>query len=256
MRISTLRRGFVALALAVCVPSAAAAAAITVKGKLSGIQSLLNPVWNEAKDPKNHRFTFREPSATVSKDVRILMGHLPKELCIAVLGPEKAQAEKVPLRMVIAGGRTTPVTLVVAEGQQIQLENHDPFKHKLYTTDPKGGFPDAELLETKSITWTPPGPGKYEIRDKLVPSLRTWIVVEPNTVTVGYPNRKGEFALALEPGTYTLQGYFNGEAVGEAMPLELKPAPTTLQLQKPLKVGEAKPKKKKGDDKGEEKQEK
>jgi len=255
MRISTLRRTVVALALAVCVPGVAAAA-VTVKGKLSGVRSLLNPVWSEAKDPKNHRYTFREPSATVSKDVRILMGHLPKELCIAVLGAEKAEAEKVPLRMVVAGGRTTPVTLVVAEGQQIQLENHDPFKHRLYVVGGKGGFPDAEMLETKSLTWTPPGPGKYEIRDRLVPSLRSWIVVESNTVAVGYPTRKGEFGLVLEPGTYTLQGYFNGEPVGEPLPLDVKPAPATQQLAQPLKLGDDKPKKKVDDkDKGDEKPE-
>src|SRR5262245_55516119 len=126
---SFARRLGVALAL-IALPSAAFAGAVTVKGKATGTNKLVNPVWDESKNPKLHRFTFREPSPTVRADFRnSLTGNMHKELCIAALGAEKAPTPKVPLRMKVVGGRTDPVTLVVTEGQQIQFENLDPFPH-------------------------------------------------------------------------------------------------------------------------------
>ncbi len=221
------------------VPGVALAATVTIKGRTAGNAKLLNPVWSEAKEPGNHRYTFREPSPTVRPDVRTLTGYLPKELCVVALG-EKGVALKQPIRMVVAGGRTSPVTLVVAEGQAIQIENHDPFPHKLYDTGNKGLQP-GETLPTKARTWTPPGPGKYEIRDQLSPSVRSWIVVEPRAVAVGYPDRKGEFAIDLEPGVYKLRGYFNGEPVGTEMEVNVAPGPAEQLLKGPLTVGEAAP---------------
>ena len=220
-------------AIAIALPSAAVAA--TIKSKVSGAAKLLNPVWNEAKDPNAHRYTFREPSPTVRPDVRNLTAHMPKELCIVALG-EKGEALKVPYRVTIAGGRTTPVTLVVAEGQQIQFENKDPFPHKLYETSGKAGFVAAELPQTKSRAWTAPAPGKYEFRDELAPSVRSWVVVEPKAVAITFPDRKGDFGIELQPGTYKLRGYFLGEAVGKE--LEVTVTGVDQNLAAPLVVGE------------------
>jgi plastocyanin len=217
-----------------------AAGVITVKGKTTGSNKLLNPVWNEAKDPKLHQFTFREPSATVRPDVRTLTAFLPKELCIAALVPGDGKALSVPYRIVVAGGRTSPVTLVVAPGQQLQFENQDPFAHKLYVVgaDAKG-FQPIETGPSKNRTWTPPGPGKYEIRDQFAPSVRSWIVVEPHVVSIGYPDRKGDFQIDLQAGAYTLRGFFNGEPVGAELPVNVAPGPVEQPLKAPLVVGEA-----------------
>lgn len=231
-----LRRLALSLAL-LAVPGAALAATVTLKGKAVGTAKLLNPVWNEAKDTKSNRYTFREPSATVRSEVRTLTGYLPKELCVAALG-EKGAPLKVPLRVVVSGGRTTPVTLVVAEGQQIQFENQDPFPHKLYDTGNKG-LNAVETAAAKSRSWTPPGPGKYEIRDQLAPSVRSWIVVESRTLGVGFPDRQGQFAIDLEPGKYTLRGYYNGEKVGSDLEIVVTPAPAEQLLRDPLKAGDA-----------------
>jgi hypothetical protein len=229
------RTGF-ALALLALPALAAAAGTITVKGKLVGTQKLLNPVWNEAKEEKYHRYTFREPSPTVRADVKNLTGYLPKELCVAALADQGAPL-KAALRMVIAGGRTSPVTLVVAVGQQIQFENQDPFPHKLYDTGGKG-LGVAETLPTKTRGWTPPGPGKYEIRDQNAPSVRSFIVVEPRTVAQGYPDRKGDFGIELAPGHYVLRGYYNGEPVGSELPIDVALGPPEQPLRLPLTVGE------------------
>ena len=227
-----LRRAGIALLL-LALPGAAIAA--TVKGKVTGAQKLMNPVWNEAKEPNAHRYTFREPSPTVRPDLRNLSGFASKELCIAALG-EKGAPLKAPYRVTISGGRTTPVTLVVAEGQQIQFENRDPFPHKLYEVSGKGGLLSAEILPTKSRAWTAPGPGKWEFKDDLAPSVRSWVVVEPRTVAVGYPDKKGEYAIDLEPGKYMLRGYFNGEPVGAELPVTI--GGVDLNLPNPLVVSE------------------
>jgi hypothetical protein len=176
----------------------------------------------------------------VRPDVRTLTGNLHKELCIVALTADKAPAPKVPLRMKIIGGRTDPVTLVVTEGQQIQFENLDPFPHKLYDTGNKG-FAAVETAGAKSRTWTPPGPGKYEIRDQSSPSVRSWIVVEPHAVAVGYPDRKGDFSIDLEPGKYKLRGYFNGEPVGTELDVAVNPLPAEQALKLPLMIGEGAP---------------
>ncbi|MGK4001665.1 hypothetical protein WMF31_03495 [Sorangium sp. So ce1036] len=234
-RARLLRR--LALTLAILTVPGVALAAVTVKGRATGMPKLLNPVWNEAKDPKSNRYTFREPSPTVRADVRALVGYAPKELCVAALG-EKGAPLKAPLRVVVAGGRTSPVTLVIAEGQQIQFENQDPFPHRLYEVGNKG-LPPADIAAAKTRAWTPPGPGKYEIRDQLSPSVRSWIVVEPRTVAVGYPDRHGNFAVELEEGKYTLQGYFNGEPVGKPVEVDVKARPDTQIVRGPLVVGAA-----------------
>ncbi|HVY45332.1 MAG TPA: hypothetical protein VHB21_05605 [Minicystis sp.] len=234
---SRVERGSAVLLVAALVVAPSVAFAAVVKGKLQNASKLLNPVWNEAKDPNLHRYTFREPSATVRPDVRALTAFLPKEVCIAALG-EEGKPDKRAMRVVIAGGRTTPVTLVVANGQTIQFENHDPFGHVLYDVGNKG-LNATETGKGKQRTWTPPGPGKYEIRDKATPSLRSWIVVEPKTVAVGYPiTRAGDFALELDPGHYTLRAYFDGEAVGNPLEIDVRPKPNEQELKSPLVVSE------------------
>jgi hypothetical protein len=228
----------IGIALFVVTVPGMAFAAVTAKGKLSGAEKLLNPVWGEAKDPNAHRYTFREPSPTVRPDVRTLTGHLPKEVAIVALG-EKGTAQKVPVTVIIAGGRTTPVTIVVPEGQVIQFENRDPFPHKIYDTGNKGLAP-VELATTKSRSWTPPGAGKYEIRDHMAPSVRSWVVVEPKAMASTYPDRKGEFALDLEPGPHKLRAYFNGEPVGQELDVVITPFPTEQPLKAPLVVSTGK----------------
>jgi hypothetical protein len=245
LKITRLAGRAIAATALVALPLVAFAAVggpVTLKGKTSGAGKLLNPVWNEAKDPKLNRFTFREPSATVRPEVRTLTAFLPKELCITALIEGEGKPLKQAYRVVIAGGRTSFVTLVVAPGQQIQFENQDNFPHKLYVVgaDSKG-FAPTETAPTKSRTWTPPGPGKYEIRDQLAPSIRSWIVVEPHCANVGYPDRKGDFQIDLEPGTYKLRGYFNGEPVGAELPVTVPPAPVEQLLKAPLVVADADP---------------
>lgn len=222
----------VALAL-LLVPSAAFGAAVTVKGRLAGTQKLLNPVWTEAEKPLAHRYTFREPSVTTRIDARTLTAQLDKE--VAIVATTDAGGVKVKGNMVLLGGRISPVTLVVSQGEAVQIENKDPFPHRVYDTGNKG-LQAGETPPNKARTWTPPGPGKYEIRDQAMPSVRGWIVVEPKAVAVAYPDRKGEFSIDLEPGKYKLRAFHNGEHVGTELELVVNPAPAEQQLKSPLLV--------------------
>ncbi|MFO0547778.1 MAG: hypothetical protein U0271_05285 [Polyangiaceae bacterium] len=256
----TAKRTCMAGAVALVVLPSVGVAATTVKGKVVNTQDLLNPVWNEAKDPASHRYTFREPSPSVPAEFRVLRGHISKELCVVAMSDDQAKPLNKPIRIVIEGGRTSFVTFVVAPGQELVFENHDPTAHSLYGVDPASGLTKtvqaADSGTPSTRTWTPPGPGKWEIRDELSPSLRSWIVVDPKLAKEGdsskgiattFPNRKGEFEvlLDLDPAKkYTLQAFYNGEAVGTALPIEIKPvnnaAPATIDLPAPLKAGEDK----------------
>jgi plastocyanin len=213
------------------VPSTAGAA--RVKGQLQGFRSLQNPVWAEAKDPKNHGYSFREPVPTVRSEFRRPFPHIPKELCIAALAarPQKAQP---PVLIRVGGGRTTPVTIVVTPGTRLTFQNTDPFKHKIYGVGIKT-FASSETGPGATRDWSVPEAGVFEIRDEAAPSLRMWIVSEPNVAQVAYPSMKGEFSITVqEPGDYTVQAYFSGKKVGAPMPVTV--TEKDLELKQPIKV--------------------
>lgn len=202
--------------------------AARVKGRLEGFRLLRNPVWAEAKDSTNHGFSFREPVPTVRAEFRRPFPHIPKELCVALVAATPQPAQK-PILIRVGGGRTTPVTIVVPPGTRLTFQNTDPFKHRLYGVDIKT-FPPAEQGAGAQREWTPAAPGTYEIRDEAAPSLRMWVVAEPNVALVTYPSLKGDFALNVEqPGEYTIQAYFSGKKVGEPVPVKVDAADVELK---------------------------
>ena len=238
------------------------ASAAKIKGKIENWRSLLNPVWSEAKEPKKHGYSFRETVPTVRAEFRALFPHIPKELCIAAISAQK-QKPPAPILIRVGGGRTTPVTIVVPPQTQLQFQNTDPFKHRLYGVK-ISSFTANDTIRGGVRGWTVPGPGVFEIRDENAPSLRMWIVGEPNLAAIAYPSMKGEFALTVaQPGQYTIQAYFAGAKVGA--PRQVTVGGDDLEIKDPIKVAEGKKqpddkdkdkdKKKEGDEKekGEEK---
>jgi hypothetical protein len=191
-----------------------ALAAPQVRGKLVGLEKLMNPVWAEAKETGSHRFSWREPSPTVRAEYRNLFGYAPKEVCIAALASSPQQPPSLPLLITVGGGRTTPVTVVVAPGTRLHFENRDPFPHRLYAVG-QSSFPPGDMVAMAARDWTAPGPGKYELRDEASPSVRSWVVVDPHVATVAYPNAQGVFSFSqLQPGEYTVKAFFAGAPVG------------------------------------------
>jgi plastocyanin len=249
-RIAGLFRSRTLLLVAGLLALPSSADAARVKGRFEGFRLLQNPVWAEAKDPKNHGYSFREAVPTVRAEYRRPFPHIPKELCLAVIAatPQKAQP---PVLIRVGGGRTTPVTIVVTPGTRLTFQNTDPFKHKIYGVGIKT-FASSETGPGATRDWSVPEAGVFEIRDEAAPSLRMWIVAEPNVATVAYPSMKGEFSANVqEPGDYTLQAYFAGRKVGAAMPVTVDAKDVELKL--PIKVNEGgAPAPKPSDDKPEE----
>jgi len=205
-----------ALAGLTCAFSVQSADAANIRGRLVGFEHLRNPIWVAAKDPDHHGYSFREPVTTVPAGMRKLFPAISKEVCIVALGTGAAGAAK-PTSVRVSGGRTTPVTLVVAPGTELRFKNSDPFDHRLYGV----GFTSlAPSTMTKGATrrWTALEAGRYEIRDELTPSLNMWVIAEPAVAATAFPASDGRFTLNVdEPGQYTVQAYFAGEAVGKPL---------------------------------------
>ncbi len=122
-RIARARGAWPLLLAAGLVALPGTADAARVKGRFDGFRTLQNPVWAEAKDPKNHGYSFREPVPTVRAEFRRPFPFIPKELCIAAIasGAQKAQP---PVLIRVGGGRTTPVTIVVTPGYAPHLSEY------------------------------------------------------------------------------------------------------------------------------------
>jgi hypothetical protein len=154
---------------------------------------------------------------------------------VAALGVEKAPTQK-PVLIRVGGGRTTPVTIVVTPGTQLQFQNTDPFAHRLYGVG-VGTFLAADTVKGGVRSWTVPNAGTFEIRDQAAPSLRMFVIAEPNVVAIAYPSLRGEFAMSLEPGEYRIQAFFAGKKVGPELPVTM--AGKDVDLAKtPLRVGQ------------------
>lgn len=206
-----------------------------MRGRLEGYRLLQNPVWREARDPNAHGYSFREPVPTVRAEFRRLYPHIPKELCVAALATTPQKAPAVPILIRVSGGRTTPVTIVVTPGTRLRFQNADPFRHRLYAVGLKT-FTASDTQRGATREWTVPEAGVFEIRDELAPSVRMWVVAEPNVVAIGYPSLKGDFSLNVEAaGEYTVQAFFAGKRVGPALPVKVDAADVDL-TRTPIKV--------------------
>lgn len=231
------RRGFWPLA-AILLLLPASADAAKLRGKVEGFRNLINPVWADARDPKRNGYSFREPVPTVRAEFRRLFPHIPKELCVVALaaGPQKAPP---PVLVRVGGGRTTPVTIVVPPNTRLAFQNTDPFKHRLYGVNVKSFQPSDTMVGGKR-EWTVMEPGVFEIRDELAPSLRMWVISEPNVAAIAYPSMAGDFALTVqEPGEYKVQAFYAGKKVGAPLPVTVEAADIDL-TKTPIKVGDAK----------------
>ncbi len=197
--------------------------AAKIRGKVDGFRLLRNPVWAEAQEPDRHLFSFREAVPTVPAEIRQLYPHIPREICIAALASQPQKAPP-PVLIRIGGGRTTPVTIVVPPLTQLSFQNTDPFPHRLYAVG-LASFPASDTARGGSRDWTVPAAGTFELRDEAAPSLRMWVIAEPNVAAIAYPSLKGDFALTLEsPGDYEVQAFFAGKRVGPAQTFKVDQA--------------------------------
>ncbi len=208
-----------------------------VKGKITGYEKLVPEVYAEAAKPEARRWTWREPSPSVDPKFRTLAPNPPRDICVAAT--TSANQEKQEFLMQVTGGRVFPTTIVVTPNTGLAFKNLDPFKHRIYVVSATGQkllAPD-DLQPNASRTWAAQGPGRYEVRDELFPSVRTYIVVDPQVAGIAYPGRDGAFVFSLPAGDYVLKTFFNGKAIGKQVNFAAKDK-GVVELKEPLKLDE------------------
>jgi plastocyanin len=198
-----------------------AALAGPVKGRIAGQEKLVPDVYAEAAKPDAHKYAWREPSPTVRGEFRALFANPSRDICIAAVESAAAPAHE-PILIKITGGRTIPTTIAVSPGTRLAFENRDPFPHRLYQVGSTTWHADT-MAPTSRREWTATGAGRFEFRDELFPSVRSWVVVDPGVVDVAYPGHDGAFAYsALPPGDYVLKAFFQGKVVGKPVAVSVK----------------------------------
>jgi plastocyanin len=223
-------------AILFALTAAGAAAAGPVKGHISGQEKLVPDVYAEAAKPDSHRFAWREPSPTVRGEFRTLFANPSRDICIAAVESAAAPAHE-PILIKITGGRTIPTTIAISPGTRLAFENRDPFPHRL--TQPGSTTWHPETINPGARReWTATGAGRFEFRDELFPSVRSYVVVDPGVVDVAYPGHDGAFAYgALPPGDYVLKAFFQGKVVGKPVAVTVK-GPLLVDLKEPLNVAD------------------
>lgn len=233
------RKGFLSRKIVVAVAALAAvsssALAGSVRGKISGQEKLLPDVYAEASKPDAHRFTWREPSPVVRAEFRNLTAHPSRDICIGAFTASN-QPQHTPILVKVTGGHTNPTTLVVAPGTRLSFENRDPFPHRLFVVG-NDAWKAEDTAAGARREWTAAGQGRVEFRDALFPSIRMFVVVDPQVVDVAFPARDGSYALNLPAGDYVLKAFFNGRQVGRALSVVAKDK-GNIDLKEPLNVGE------------------
>jgi hypothetical protein len=210
------------------------AGAPNVKGKITGQEKLLPDVYAEAARPEAHRWTWREPSPSVQSQFRVLSANPSRDVCIAAMTGGNAGPQE-PIRMTVTGGRVFPTTIVVSPGTPLAFKNFDPFKHRLYVVG-NANFRAEDLGAGQVRSWSASGPGKYEIRDELFPTVRTFVVVDAQVVQVAYPGHDGAFGFSLPAGEYVLKAFFQGKHVGKSTPITARER-STLDVKEALQLG-------------------
>jgi len=209
------------------------AAGPNVKGKITGQEKLVPDVYAEAAKPESRRWTWREPSPSVAAQFRTLSANPSRDLCIAATTSGNAGPQEA-IRMTVTGGRVFPTTIVVSPGTPLAFKNFDPFKHRLYVVG-NPSFKAEDMAPNQVRSWSSSGAGKYEVRDELFPSVRTYVIVDPQVVQVAYPGRDGAFGLTLPAGEYVLKAFFAGKQVGKPTTVTAKEK-STVTLNDPLNV--------------------
>jgi hypothetical protein len=214
------------------------AVAPNVKGKISGYDKLVPEVYAEAAKPEARRWTWREPSPSVAPQFRALAANPSRDICLAALRSDNQEAQPAT-RMTVTGGRVFPTTIVIPPNTPLAFKNFDPFKHRVYITAGTGQVVlAAEDLQPNALrSWAPGGAGKFEVRDELFPSVRTYVIVDPQVAQITYPGRDGTFAFALPAGDYVVKAFFNGRQVGKQVPLGVRDKGGN-DIKEPLNVSE------------------
>lgn len=196
------------------------AAPPNVKGKIVGQEKLVVDVYAEAASPASKRWSWREPSIAVDAKFRNLSPQITREICLVAANNGQNSPETTSLLVKVTGGRTNPVTIVVRPETTLEFLNADPFEHLLTFS----GRPEVlKIAAGQRVPFkTPGGVQRIEIRDPGFPSIRSYVLTDPNVVQSVYPTSDGSFSFSLTTGEYFVRAYFGGKQVGKQVAISAK----------------------------------
>lgn len=203
------------------LPLSGTADAGSLKGKVSGGEKVVPQVYADAAKVDAHRYTWREPSPTVKKEIRDLGANLSRDVCIVALASIAAPKHD-DITVNVTGGRAYWSTLVVSPGTKLVFLSRDPFPHRLYLNGNDSFKPD-EMAGGGRREWTAPSQGTFTFLDKNFPTLKLVVAVEAGAVDFTFPNHTGAYAFPnLPSGDYVIRAYFEGKPVGKPAAVGLK----------------------------------
>lgn len=205
MRLVLLLTGVVSLLASPAVGAA------KLNGQIQVTKAFINELAkvekNRADSPRAHYWNepngmapVRPPDIDLTSDVAVI---LQKDDAL-VTSPDELKTVRVH-----AGAMESRV-VVTRPKSTIRFRNVDPFDHKLYSPQLSSFRPEQQSNGSfRPIEF--PEEGIFEIRCKLFPHFKAFVVVTKATTIVPV-KADGTFAVAdLEPGNYSLKVFYEGK---------------------------------------------
>jgi hypothetical protein len=134
-----------------------------------------------------------------------------RELAVVLTGA--ASGEPVGCEYALRGGDLTPSTLVVKQGAELRIENHDGCSHALFVEGVEG-FDRAETPPGNARVVSIDEAGSWAVRDAVHPHVQGHLHALPDLVACGAIDARGGYAFPSVPaGTYTLKVYRGADEV-------------------------------------------
>lgn len=171
--------------------------------------------WNGVLDPKPQRI------------------EVPRRVAVVLVGESEGARPESFVKL--QGGAFDPSTMVMQAGSTLRIQNTDPMAHHLYS-ETVDAFAPNQLASGAARSVTLPGEaGHHVIRDEVYPHIEGHLHVVADLAARAEVDARGNYVFEdVEPGTYTLEAYFDDRKVHsqeiEVPQRELTIDPVSLDL--------------------------
>jgi hypothetical protein len=204
------------IALLACSAVGGSALAADVRGTVQGLDTLQPAAAPEVTGRR--LFYWEEPNGAI--DVRRPHALADVDVAVVLSGEGVAEARQ-PVSVPITGGRCRPGTVVLAPNAVLRLQNQDWMGHEFFAVasgerEPLESFrPEATAPRSERQVQFATA-GTYEIRDRLQPLFRCWVVVGAGQGRHTTPAHDGAFRFGtVTDGAYTVKVYYEGRVLAE-----------------------------------------
>lgn len=230
-RRNRLPRSLLLPILALFVPLAAARAG-DLKARVTGAEHLRPSALASATAADKKLYTLREFDPLVPAKYTTISAKPDKDITLAIYGAGDKSAFGLGQVIRLAGGRAVPSTVVLPPGVSIFFRNDDPFLHHV-----SGPELERDLKPGESHKIEPKGKLSVYV-DTLVPSVKSFVVVDEGVIANRWPNPDGSLRITeMADAEYTMKAYFEGVAK-TAVTFKV-PAKGSVDLKEPIVVAAA-----------------